>query len=70
LVEIIGEAAANVSQERRSRLTDIPWAQIVGMRNRIVHAYFDIDFDVIYQTVMLDIPALARLVEEALREYE
>ena len=42
-IEIIGEAAANVTPEGREILPDIPWNKIVGMRNRLIHAYFDID---------------------------
>ncbi|MEK9662499.1 MAG: HepT-like ribonuclease domain-containing protein, partial [Alphaproteobacteria bacterium] len=49
-VEIIGEAAARVSDETRAGLPDIPWQQIVSMRNRLIHAYFDIDRDVLWIT--------------------
>ncbi|MDE0475913.1 MAG: DUF86 domain-containing protein, partial [Gammaproteobacteria bacterium] len=42
-VEIVGEAAAQVSGDARRANPDIPWRQIVGMRNRLVHVYFDID---------------------------
>ena len=45
-IEIIGEAAANVSSDCRERYPQIPWANIIGMRNRLVHAYFDIDLDI------------------------
>ncbi|MCM8594945.1 DUF86 domain-containing protein [Accumulibacter sp.] len=46
-VEIVGEAASQVSAEGRSELADVPWAQMVGMRNRLVHAYFDINRDIL-----------------------
>lgn len=49
-IEIIGEAAANVSLECRNRHPQIPWADIIGMRNRLVHAYFDIDLDILWNT--------------------
>jgi uncharacterized protein with HEPN domain len=42
-VEIVGEAAAQVTDAGRAELGDVPWRQIVGMRNRLVHAYFDIN---------------------------
>ncbi len=45
--EIIGEAAANISNERGETLPAIPWRSILGMRNRLVHAYFDIDPSVV-----------------------
>ncbi len=60
-VEIIGEAAARVSEATRAQHPSLPWADIVGMRNRLVHAYFDIDLSLLWTTVSVDIP---RLVEE------
>ena len=49
-IEIVGEAAANISTERRETLSEIPWKSILGMRNRLVHAYFEIDLDVVWYT--------------------
>jgi uncharacterized protein with HEPN domain len=60
-VEIVGEAAANVTVEGRGELPQVPWRAIVGMRNRLVHAYFDIDRDILWSTVM---EALPRLLEQ------
>ena len=60
-LEIIGEAAANVSQETRDRFPQIPWADIIGMRNRLVHVYFRINLYVIWSTVQKD---LTELIEE------
>ena len=53
-IEIIGEAEANVSSECRERHPQIPWADIIGMRNRLVHAYFDIDLDILWNTATTD----------------
>src|SRR5262245_51391094 len=50
-VEIVGEAAARVTDETRTQIPDLPWAAIVGMRNRLVHAYFDINRDILWNTV-------------------
>lgn len=66
-IEIIGEAASRISPETRAAHADIPWAAIVGMRNRIVHAYFDIDPDIVWVAVKQEIPALLgqlRRIEE------
>jgi uncharacterized protein with HEPN domain len=52
-VEIVGEAAAQVSAAGRQELPDVPWAQIVGMRNRLVHAYFDINRNILWDTLQL-----------------
>lgn len=58
LVEIIGEAAAQVTDAGRRDLPDVPWPQIVGMRNRLIHAYFDIDPDILWDTVKVALPEL------------
>jgi uncharacterized protein with HEPN domain len=47
-IEIIGEAAYQVSQATRDQLPDIPWDDIIGMRHRLVHAYFDINLDILW----------------------
>jgi len=65
-VEIIGEAAAQVSEETRSQRPQIPWRAIIAMRNRLVHAYFDIDLDQVWQTLTDDLPGLAAELEEML----
>ena len=57
-IEIVGEAASQVMESTRGELKDIPWAVIVGMRNRLVHAYFSINLDILWQTVQEDLPAL------------
>ena len=62
-VEIVGEAAAHVSEDTRRAHPDIPWAEIVGMRNRLVHVYFDIDLQLVWATVRDDLPALITLLE-------
>jgi uncharacterized protein with HEPN domain len=57
-VEIVGEAAAQVSAAGRAEMPGVPWQQVVGMRNRLVHAYFDINLDILWDTVELALPAL------------
>lgn len=55
-LEIIGEAAGKISQETKALHPDIPWPDIIGMRNRLTHAYFDIDLEVVWQTIAHDLP--------------
>lgn len=65
-VEIIGEAANAVTGSTRLELPDIPWQEIVAMRNRLVHAYFDINLDIVWQTVRQDLPMLIEQIERVL----
>ena len=58
LVEIIGEATAKVSIASQEEHGEIPWPAIVAMRNRLIHAYFDIDLDRVWDTVTDDLPPL------------
>ena len=62
-LEIIGEAARTVSDEYKTAHPDIPWRDIVGLRHRIVHEYFRLDLDIIWDIVQKDIPALIAMVE-------
>jgi len=65
-LEIVGEAAGQVSEETRARVPDIPWADIAGMRNRLVHAYFDINLEIVWQTIRQDLPPLVEKLESAI----
>jgi len=62
-VEIIGEAAYQLSAETRASISEMPWDDIIGMRHRLVHAYFDINLHILWRTVAEDLPALASLLE-------
>ena len=65
-VETIGEAASQVSDETQEALSEIPWREIIGMRNRLVHGYGAIQLDVVWRTVQEDIPALADQLRQML----
>jgi len=65
-VEIIGEAATRVSADTRAVMADIPWNIIVGMRHRLVHAYFDIDRGILWETVQKSLPPLLDQLRSAL----
>lgn len=62
-LEVVGEAASRVSEATTNSHTGIPWREIVGLRNRIVHAYFDIDIEVVWRIVQEDLPALIAQLE-------
>ncbi|MBN2018978.1 MAG: DUF86 domain-containing protein [Sedimentisphaerales bacterium] len=64
LLEIIGEAANQISDELKDKTPDIPWFIIIGMRNRLIHVYFDIDLNVVWSTSTVDIPVLITELEK------
>jgi uncharacterized protein with HEPN domain len=63
LVEIVGEAASRVSAGTRRQHPQIPWSQIAGMRNRLIHGYDFVDYDILWQTVQEDLPTLVAALE-------
>lgn len=67
-VEILGEAASKVSAEGRALAPSIPWSVIVGMQNRLVHAYFDIDANIVWNTATQALPVLLPSLRELLEE--
>ncbi len=64
-IEIVGEAAAKVSEETRTSVPDIPWGGIVGMRNRLIHGYFDIDTAIVWKTLSDELPVLLPILRRA-----
>ncbi len=57
-IEIIGEASARLSPGIRERYPEIPWREIIGMRNMLIHGYFDIDWQAVWQVAQRDLPVL------------
>ncbi len=70
LVQIIGEAAARLSDEVITSHPEIPWRQIVGMRNRVVHGYFDVDPETLWAAVSRDVPRLAEQIQHIASSFE
>lgn len=69
-LEIIGEAAFRISPATRTELQDIPWDAIIGMRHRLVHAYFDINLDILWRTVTDELPDLVDVLIPHLAEHD
>jgi uncharacterized protein with HEPN domain len=65
-IEIIGEPTKNLTSELRAAHTDIPWKQIAGMRDTLIHRYFGVKLDLVWQVVVNDLPAFRVRVEEIL----
>ena len=64
-IEIIGEAAAKIPDEVRSDYPKVPWREVKGMRNKLVHNYFGINMEVVWQTVQEDLPELIEALKSA-----
>lgn len=62
-IEVLGEAASRVSEPAQSKHGGVPWKDIIGMRNRLIHAYFDVDHDRVWDTVTDDLPPLIQSLE-------
>lgn len=67
-IEIIGEAASKVSVDLRDQAPEIPWGLIVSMRNRLIHAYFDIDHDIPWKTATVEIQSLLPQLQALIRK--
>lgn len=67
-LEVIGEAVKQLPEESRQRYPDIPWRQIAGMRDKLIHFYFGVDPHLVWQTVKLRLPALKATVRELLAD--
>jgi uncharacterized protein with HEPN domain len=65
-VEIVGEAASRIPVAIRRRYPNIPWAQIIAMRNRLIHGYDIVDYDIVWSTVSQDLPPLIAELERIL----
>jgi len=69
-IQLIGEAASQLGRAFHEAYPQLPWAQIVAMRNILVHEYFGVDLDEVWQTVEQDLPHLKRQIEDLLKQLE
>ena len=63
-LEIIGEAAKNLSLELKKKRRDIPWKGLAGLRDRLIHQYFGVNFDIVWKIIKQELPGLARQIEK------
>jgi uncharacterized protein with HEPN domain len=66
LLEIIGEAATRIPKEEQVRYADISWSEIISLRNRLIHGYDKVDFDILWQIVSQDLPKLVESLRKVL----
>ena len=69
-LEIIGEATKNVPEEIRREYPQVPWRQMAGMRDRLIHSYFEVDYLLVWETVKSQIPLLQPIIVQILRHLE
>ncbi len=62
-LEVIGEAAGQISRDSTKVLSEIPWRKVTGMRHRLIHDYFEVDLALVWEVVQLEIPSLIRTLE-------
>jgi len=68
LLEIVGEAASRTSESTRSSHSELPWIQIIGLRNRLIHGYDEVDFDILWTILQDDLPLLVIQLKQSLSD--
>jgi len=69
-IEIIGEAANHISKETKANAANVEWDMIIGLRHIIVHEYFGVNYDAIWNIAVNDVPQLAQTIEKLIKEIE
>lgn len=69
-LEIIGEAAGRVSEKTKKKFSHLPWKELVGLRNRLIHAYFDVDHDIVWKTIREYLPHFLEDLQEVVDSFE
>ncbi len=69
-LEILGEAANKVSEKTKRRFPHLPWKELIGLRNRLIHAYFDVDHDIIWKTVRNYLPTFHKELKQVVSSIE
>jgi uncharacterized protein with HEPN domain len=65
-LEVVGQAVKNLSDDTKSRRPEIPWKQIAGMRDKVIHDYFGVNLEIVWAAVEKDLPQLARAIHDLL----
>ena len=68
--EVIGEAAKNIPEDVRREYSDVPWSEMAGMRDKLIHGYATIDLQIVWTTIQEEIPALASQIKSVRNEFE
>jgi len=68
-IEIMGEAAKNVPEQVRKKYPDVPWKPIAGMRDKLIHGYFGVDLEILWETAKDDVPQLKTSISKVTESY-
>ena len=66
-IEIIGEAARNISNEFQKKYPALPWTKMIGIRNKIIHEYFNVNYAIVWDTVKDDLPSLKKFIKKIIK---
>ena len=69
-IEIVGEATKRLTTEFKEKYPDIPWKKMAGMRDKLIHDYFGVDFDAVWDTIEKDVPSLKSKIEDIIQKEE
>ena len=69
LLEVLGEAATRVPEEFRKKYPELPWQQIIGLRNRLIHAYDQVDLEIPWEIVSEDLPRLSKQLDQIIQNW-
>jgi len=67
-MEIIGEASSHIPAEFRKKYQDVPWSKMKSMRNKVIHEYFGVDLDVVWETINEDLPGLGKMIRKIIKQ--
>jgi uncharacterized protein with HEPN domain len=68
--EVIGEAAKNVPDDIRQEYSDVPWSEMAGMRDKLIHGYASVELQIVWSTIQDEVPALGTQIESVRDELE
>jgi uncharacterized protein with HEPN domain len=69
LLEVLGEAATRIPEEIRNKYPELPWKQVISLRNRLIHAYDQVDLEILWEIVSEDLPPLSKQLNQIIENW-